>query len=506
MIFNRKTNIYSVINLLHVLNFIIAVIVAFIILKYGYHCHWDEWTGRGLYPGLAMANGIDIHDLKKSPLITGYGSGMALFYSPSVFASSPLSAIWIAYSMNIAGIILLFVKIKSLVKSNLVENNLLLFLLLMIFLSISFTDPTLNYIFQIHADFPSLFFLLFSLILYKRDLTYGKLRISWFISCLWAISFWTKITILPSFLIFLFIPLFDRSYKISLTNFFILFISTISIFMVLSLFYDLEDIVFFTFKSSGGFEWSDRNMSIFEGNGNLLTTLSDKINLLIKMMGLYANKYWYYVINSFLFLTIAVITKKAHRLVLPLAFFLLLPSCLAALSKWGGIENSLIFCNCIALLLLLEVIFCFFYSYNQKVHKTMFLFALSLTTILLLISPLRVAKSIDSNIENSPNNQAFKYLQKGNDNIYFGWYPISHYFHENKFYSSLSLPTYMAIISPEKCTFNRSHLPPNTEYIALLKDVPYGQLAVKEYIGDIEISDNIEELSHWSIFKINFHK
>lgn len=492
---------FKAIPCLYFSSVILMLVTTYIIIKFGYHCHWDEWTGRGLYPGIAMANGIDIHDLKTSPLITGYGAGMALFYTPAAIANNPITSIWIAYTLNISAILFVFLKVKSSIRHKGKTSLLLLYLLLIILFLLSATDPTLHYIFKIHADLPALFFLIYSIILYKSMLSKNRFQITWFIGFLWALSFWSKITILPSLFLFLIMPLLNRQLKVTLINSVVIFISGFTIFCILGLLYDFDDILFFTFQSSGTFGWADRDMSLMIGNGKIVSNLSDKIITLLKIVGLYSSDYWHYLIAAFALICLAIRNKTYHSQVFPLTYFLLLPGCLAALAKWGGIANSLIFCNFMALAIVFELVF-LFYKNNSKIKKVFFLTTLTLVCLVLAISPIRLAKSISTNLEESPNNQAFRYLEDGNEEIYFGWYPISHYFSEGKFYSSLSLPTYMAISTPEKCYFNEGHLPKNSKYVALLKKAPYGGTAIKKYIGDIEKTEDIEALSLWSIFRI----
>ena len=72
--------------------------------RFGINSHFHEWTGRGLYPGLAFVKGFDLYETQKGPLVTMYGFGMAFFYSLSGLASHPTTAITIGYLMNLLGL------------------------------------------------------------------------------------------------------------------------------------------------------------------------------------------------------------------------------------------------------------------------------------------------------------------------------------------------------------------------------------------------------------------
>lgn len=481
--------------------------VFYILVKLGFQCHWDEWTGRGLFPALAMANGEDLYELKNAPLITSYGPGMALFYLPTALASNPIHSITIAYFLNIVSITCVFwIYFRYVIKYSKIAKSMAYLLggaAYMAFLVITSVETTTNYIYKIHADCPALFFLISSLLLFRFRLTKNKFRINISIALLISLSFWTKITILPAMFTFLIIPLIAGKYRDSLVNFAYLIGSTISIFLILGLLYDFEDIIFFTFKSAGTFPWSDRNSDLFTGNGNMIVDFAGKLVLLLKLTGLYADKYWHFLLFSIVTTIYNVQRKSYHELIIPLTYFLLIPACLAALAKWGGIDNSLLLCNAIGLVLIIEFLFrAGFHERIVRSQKT-YIFCLQLLILILATTPFRVAKSISAKIEDSPQNQAYQYLKKGHSDIYFAWYPISHYFAENTIYSGLEVPTWVGMALPEKINFDQSHFPDNANIIALCKQAPYGKSAIQRSIGrTIRIEDR-KTLTNWRLFKID---
>ena len=83
-------------------------ISGFCLWKFEINTHFEEWTGRGLYPSLAFASGVDLYETQNGPLITMYGFGMALFYSLAGFVSHPTTAITVAYITNLLGLIVPF--------------------------------------------------------------------------------------------------------------------------------------------------------------------------------------------------------------------------------------------------------------------------------------------------------------------------------------------------------------------------------------------------------------
>ena len=56
-----------------------SIIALFSLWGVGIACHFEEWVGRGLYPGVAMGFGTDLYQPKTGPHITLYGPGMAIF-------------------------------------------------------------------------------------------------------------------------------------------------------------------------------------------------------------------------------------------------------------------------------------------------------------------------------------------------------------------------------------------------------------------------------------------
>ena len=485
----------------------LLISTSYVLIKLGFQCHWDEWTGRGLFPALAMANGEDIYSLNKQPLVTGYGAGMALFYLIASIGSDPIQSITIAYLMNVTSmlfiLILCVIKLEYKHKSFSSERIILYVTLFCFFIFTSSNDLTLNYIFTIHADWPALFYLIVALTLYRFRLSLNKFKVNFLISLLIGLSFWTKITVLPSIFVIILIPLLAQRYKDAFLNLMIIGASVLFFYTLLGLLYGFKDVFFFTFQSAQKFSWIDRDTNIFIGNGIGFETFGEKIILLLKMFTLYVADYWYYLFAAVIMISYYFVRKSFSSMLFPMTFLLLLPSCLSALAKWGGIENSLLFCNTFGLFLFIEIVFKFC---NKEINgnKNIYLFpALLIILCVVSITPIRVAKTINSDVMESPNSQAFNYLASGKHDVFFPWYPIAHYFAVGKIYSGLEVPTWIGLTFPELINFDKSHFPNDIAVIALSDKFPYGKSAIERNIGKLIKIKKKKKLCNWSLYKID---
>lgn len=479
----------------------------YILIKLGVQCHWDEWTGRGLFPALAMAHGEDLYSLDRAPLVTSYGPGVALFYLPASLAKNPIASISIAYSMNILSMISVFCLCTYYLLKHSGKRKDIIYILsptfLLLFIAISSIEKTMNYIYTIHADWPAMFFLITALIIFRVRLLKNQFRINLIIAILLSLSFWTKITVFPAIIGFILLPLLARRYKDFLVNIIYTSVSLFLIFVILGFAYGFKDIIFFTFKSAGAFPWIDRNSGLFEGNGMPIADFGNKLILLVKIGSLYGIEYWYYLFAATSTAAYFFVRKSYHDLLLPLTFILLLPGCLAALAKWGGIENSLLFCNTIGFLLIIELLFKIGSIEILKKQSYIYVFITLTIIALLLVTPIRTARAIPENIEHSPNNQAYQYLKNGYSDIYFAWYPISHYFVEKEVYSGLEVPTWVGLAFPNKIKFDVSHFPIDAEFIALCNKTTYGRSAIERSIGKLIKIEDRKNLANWSLYKID---
>ena len=120
--------------------------------------------------------------------------------------------------------------------------------------------------------------------------------------------------------------------------------------------------------------------------------------------------------------------------------------------------------------------------------------------ILILLPFARFAKSMPSSTQNSPYKQAFKYLQSGKKDIYFGWYPLPHAFHSGEILTSIEVPTWVGYTFPNEISFSNSHFPPKAKYLAT-GPTGYGSLQLKYYLGNLREVTAPPELSCWRLFE-----
>ena len=179
-----------------------SIIALFSLWGAGIACHFEEWVGRGLYPGVAMGFGTDLYQPTTGPHITLYGPGMAIFYLSSALASNPTGAIWIAFLLNMLGLlsplIYLLNKLLSECKQSKVQRLTTATGLSLIILGVFANEPTTNGVFKIHADLPAFSFLILSLCFLDGYLAYNRRKLLHAASFFLVLSVWAKLPALPA--------------------------------------------------------------------------------------------------------------------------------------------------------------------------------------------------------------------------------------------------------------------------------------------------------------------
>ena len=478
------------------------------IYKYGIYIHYDEFVGRGLYPGLAFFNGFDLYEPKLGPHITLYGWGMALFYSLAGFANTPTGSIWIAYLSNVISFIFIFylflsklIKEKS--KNKYIINKFII-LIIVISLSIFSITPTTESLYRIHADYPAFIFLFLGIYINILFIQNKKFYFLFLGALLLTLSAWSKLPTLTCFFgpILLFITL--KQWKNIF--YFILFISIASLITFLFCtikygFYDTKFILHDHITSAG---WSDRNR-LFDGRNGKIVFMDyfDAIPLLFRFLVMYLHEFWYLLSGCLfsLFFSFSDHCPKTSRIPLrsfALTYFLVLPPCLSALAHFGGVENSLFFANtlgflvCIALLTILL----------QKLRNNLLIYiTLSFLAFILLLPNLRQSNSFPSSTAEAPHQQAYNYLMNGNRDVYFGWYPISHLLANSENLSCIEVPTWAGMTKPKEIRFSKNHFPKGSKYLAT-GHTGYGSTVLEQYLGKLEEVERPSELSGWRLWKI----
>ena len=473
----------------------------------GIALHFDEWVGRGLYPGIAMANGADLYEPNSGPHVTLYGCGSALFYAPAALASTPSGAIWIAFTLNIvtffAPLLYLFHRLFLSIFPSRRDCFSAASGASLLVLGIFATEPTTEGVLRLHADLPAFFFLMTGLCLF--DVHLRRNRNLWlYAACLsLALAVWAKIPTLPATLFpFLFLCLRGRFRKafLFLPILGMAFACTTICF---TLAYGWEDTVFILYKHIAAASlWDDRNHLFGGPNSFTRRTYFEAIPILFRFHVMYLAKYWYVVLSILIVLVLVLRSEKESQrnnllLNLCLIYALTLSPCLAAIAHFGGAENSLLFANTTGFLITLSgatVI-----ASHHLPYRPFLVFTWSLAGLMLL--PLvRQAKSAPSDIVASPHQQAFSYLERGETDVYFGWYPLSHIFHSGKIFSNIEVPTWVGMTRPEDIDFSKDHFPPNAKYLAT-GSTGYGSFILQRYLGPLKEVPAPPELSSWRLYE-----
>ena len=489
-----------------VFSLVVTAISVYCIWKFGINTHFEEWTGRGLYPSLAFAKGFDLYETHKGPLVTMYGFGMALFYSASSFASHPTTAINLAYLTNLLGLMVPFYFFSKRLYQN--REN---FILESISLSLSSAfmvlyclqlEKTTSVVLKIHADTPALSFILIGLCFFQHYETKKSNKFLLLTSLSLSLAVWSKLPTLPA-LFFPFIYLIlNRRLKESLIYILLASLIFIGLSALIFLVYGFDDVYYYIIQFPSGSMWSYRN-DLFDGSNALLKRHSyfEGIPLLFRFFVMYLAEYWYFIFSNLMLLLLSYKVNDQLRLIyrcVPLIAFLTMPTCLAHLARFGAVENALIFTNSFSVLgIVILATYLIQYSTSYKLSKIVIF-----SIYCLLILPIfRIAKGLPSSIESAPQEQSFDYLKSGKNDVYFGWYPISHLLHSGENLTSIEVPTWVGMNQPDKITFDLSYIPKGAKFLAT-SPTGYGSTMLEQYIGDLVEVPSPKELSGWRLFEI----
>ncbi|MDC0368096.1 hypothetical protein OAN13_00185 [Opitutales bacterium] len=481
-------------------------ISGFCLWKFEINTHFEEWTGRGLYPSLAFASGVDLYETQNGPLITMYGFGMALFYSLSGFASHPTTAITVAYITNLLGLIVPFYFITGRLyqdrgNSTLESVSLPLISATLVIFCLQL-EKTTSGVLKIHADTPALSFILIGLCFFQHYESSKANKFLFLTSLSLSLAVWSKLPTLPA-LFFPFIYLFlNRRLKESLKSVMLTSLTFIGLSALIFLVYGFDDVYYYIIQFPSGSMWSYRN-DLFDGSNALLQKHSylEGIPLLFRFFVMYLAEYWYFIFSNFVLFLLSFKLDTQLRLLfrcVPLIAVLTLPTCLAHLARFGAVENALIFTNAFSVLgILFLTLYLIQYSVSKKL-STIVIFSIS---SLIILPIFRIAKGLPSSIESAPQQQSYDYLKSGNNDVYFGWYPISHLLHSGENLTSIEVPTWVGMNQPDKVKFDLSHIPKGAKFLAT-SPTGYGSTMLEQYIGDLVEVPSPKELSNWRLFEI----
>jgi len=439
-------------------------------------------------------------------MVTMYGFGMALFYSLSGLVTHPTSAITIAYLTNLLGLMIPFYfltrnlyldrenSILDAISLPLISAFLVLFCLQL--------EKTTSGVLKIHADTPALSFILIGLCFFQRYVSDKSTKFVLLTSLSLSLAVWSKLPTLPA-LFFPFIYLFlNRRIKESLKFLLLLSLTFIGISAFIFLCYGFNDVYYYIIQFPSGSMWSYRN-DLFDGTNALYKrhSYTEGIPLLFRFFVMYLADYWYLVASNLALILLSLHVNTHLKFIfrcVPLIAVLTLPSCIAHLARFGAVENALIFTNAFSVLgFLLLIVHLIQTSLSKELSKIV-IFSLS---CLILLPSLRTAKALPTSTDNAPHKQSFDYLSSGNDDVYFGWYPISHLLYSGVNLTSIEVPIWVGMNQPDKIKFDLSYIPKSAKFLAT-SPTGYGCKTLEQYLGDLTEVPAPIGLSNWRMYKL----
>ena len=283
--------------------FCVICIQFFIVHKYSNYTHYDEWVGRGLYPGIAFAKGFDLYEPLTGPHVTSYGWTSALFYSLSGFCNSPNLSITVAYWTNILCFLVLIIYLNRKLLSN--NSNffiLLLFTFSLTIISLSLFDDVTISIAKIHSDVPSTIYLISGNLLCTLGLLKRKNIFLYIGAFLLIFSVMAKLPTLPGLLAPIILFLITKEFKFILNYILSLIVSLLICLGIIHLLYDLSDYFYYHANQTNTWGWVDRH-NLFDGKGANVLKISylEATPILFRFLVMYIQEYWYFVVcNIFL--------------------------------------------------------------------------------------------------------------------------------------------------------------------------------------------------------------
>jgi hypothetical protein len=475
-----------------------------VLLSHGTHAHYDEWAAAKIYPSLALSHGVDLFQQDEGPyILTIYGPASALFYLPVSLGSSPKECLWIAYGLNLIVLTgcFYFLFYKGRTKKRFSPKLFLGFGL--VFLLVN--NKTTHSLFQIHHDLP-----IFAYLLIGSFFILGKFPINpnyrlWLGNFFLWMAFWTKIVALPWLLLPFLQILFTRKYSFKLlVNALLALTGTGFISLILfASFFGASDLWFHLFESTNSYPWRTCNSLFGEGEEALLAhNLYSKAVILLRIMLLYGVEYWWLLIAC------GLIGKYNHKskdgrvlFWLVMCYYLALPTCLSALAKFGGVDNSLVLAHAPA--------FAALFLQTAKLIDKMVLSQLAklgisfLIAIIPAIAGIRVAKAILKNPSDSPLQLAYEHLLKNPiQPVFFALAPLPNYLASGKIWSSGEALTYATMMSQDSLPQNAGlDFMQNTNLIAF-GNPPYSRSYFDRKLNLTKIVSP-EGLEDWNVYEAN---
>ena len=106
-------------------------------------------------------------------------------------------------------------------------------------------------------------------------------------------------------------------------------------------------------------------------------------------------------------------------------------------------------------------------------------------SLLFVLPVLRLARALPSTSSDSPHQQAYNYLKSGKTDVYFGWYPISHFLYDRSNIPCIEAPIWVGMNQPERIKFDLSLIPSEAIFLAT-SPTGYGKAMLPQFIGQLK--------------------
>ena len=491
--------------LVYISTLLLSTILLFIFFASSTHSHFNEWTVAKLFPSIALWNGFDLYQTSKGPyILTAYGPGSPIFYILSALGSSPESVISIA--SVIGSISLIFISICCFYNPQTKSPSSTSIFFGFCWLFILFLDKTTHSFFQIHHDLPIiLYFTLSSFLILRKSNSYNFIKLFIAFLFLWM-AFWTKIVSLPWLVLPFIVKIVSNQsgslLSLSWDKFLYAFLgSGCALLLSFGLLFGFEDIFFHLFQATNSYSFREC-LSLWGGQNEHLipNEYTAKIDALFRLSILYANEYWILLLtNCFILFHQLRLKDNILLALLSISYFLVLPFCLAALAKFGGVENSLALAHApaYAALLLQAARILDILNFSEWFKVSMaFLF-----TIAPALGSFRTAKAILKDPSQSPQQLAYEYLlEYPNKPVFFALAPLPNYLANGRIWDSGEALTYSTMMKPNALPANAGiNGPLEMSYIAF-GHPPYSKSFFSKKFN-LVTDDETPKLSGWSIYR-----
>jgi hypothetical protein len=477
-------------------------ICAVVLLSHGTHAHYDIWIAPKIYPALALSNAVDLFQQEAGPFIlTIYGPASPFFYLPASLGNSPTQCIWIAYGLNliVLGGCFYCIFCKGRDKNRFSPKLCLGFGLIFLLAN----NKTTHSLFQIHHDLPVFAYLLLSsFFLLGKSPANPNYRL-WIGNLFLWMAFWTKIVALPWLLLPFLQILFTekQSVKFWFKTLLALIGTGLLSFLFFASLFDAKDLWFHLFESTNSYPWRTCNSLFGEGEEAMVThDFLSKVVILLRIMLLYVVEYWWLVLSCCL-LGIHNFKSKEDRITLWLVmcYFLALPTCLSALAKFGGVENSLVFAHTPAFAALFlqasKLIERMVPSESAKICISFMI------AIIPALAEIRVAKAIWKDPSQSPLQLGYEYLLENPDQpVYFALAPLPNYLATGKIWSSGEALTYTIMMKNGALPEDAGMDGPKEIPLVAFGSPPYSKTFFQKKFHLDPVSSP-DKLKSWSIFR-----